>query len=132
MAGSLEAFVRDANSTAVLNIPYRFWGLEPGAVYRMILVPCDRPGTQIPYSFDVEIRRMNASTARVTIPRCVTGIKIGDRVQVWIGRQEDFDNEMGWAFGRGITKEERTKYLEEQTDILRRCAGQQIHNERVP
>ena len=130
MAGSCIAFVRCMAGTAAVSIPYKFWGLEPGGTYRMVLTFLERPRTQIPYSFDVRLRR-SGNNVRASIPKCVPA-EIGDQVRIWVGREEDFDKETGWAFGRGNSKEERTQYLEEQADILRRCAREQIHNERVP
>ena len=127
MAGSCDAFVRRTGNTAVLYIPYKFWGLEIGEKYRVILTFSKHSPTQIPYSFDVRLCKVGAS-ARVTIPKCISDVDFGDKVHIWVGRPDDFNNSAGWAVGRGVSKEERTKYLEEQTDILRRCAGQQVHN----
>ena len=121
MAGSCDAYVRCTGSTTVLYIPYKFWGLKLGETYRVIMTLSKLPPTQIPYSFDVKLCKVGAS-ARITIPRCISFIDVGDKVHIWVGRPEDFDNEMGWAVGRGVSKEERTKYLEDQTDILHRCA----------
>lgn len=130
MPGSCIAFVRNSGNVAVINIPYKFWGLECGETYRVILTFSNRPQTQIPYSFDVQLRK-SGDYGRISIPKCVPA-KVGDRIQIWVGREEDFNNERGWAYGRGNSEEERTKYIEEQADILRRCAREQIHNERIP
>ena len=128
MAGSCIAYVRSMSNMAAVTIPCRFWGLEVGRTYRVILTFPDLPRTQIPYSFDAKVQK-TGSNARIRIPKCIPA-EIGDRVRIWVGREEDFDNERGWAYGRGNTKEERAKYLEEQADILRRCTREQIHHQR--
>ena len=131
MAGSCTAFVRSSGNVAVVYIPYRFWGLTVGETYRVMLSASVPPGAEIPYSFDARLQKTGGKSAKIHIPKCVS-VNVGDYVQIWVGRPEDFNNERGWAYGRGHNKKERTTYLEEQADILRRCTRQQIHNERVP
>lgn len=80
-----------------------------------------------PYSFDTKIVPSGAS-ARIRIPYCVS-VSVGDTITIWVGEPENF-YEGDCINGRGRNQEERSKYLEEKENILRRCAGQQIHNER--
>ena len=130
MAGCCTAFVRKigANSRSV-NIPFKFWGLEIGSTYRVVLRPLDAPSNYLPFCFDATLHQVGSS-ARITIPKGVT-VEVGDSVSIWVGKPDEYGSG-GDANGRGYSQAERTKYLEEQADILRRCARQPVHNEWGP
>lgn len=116
MAGSCDAFVREAGHSCVLYVPYKYWGLQIGRTYRVVL---KIPGTiseQLPYSYDTKPYKVGAS-ARISIPKSITHIKKGDLVNIWVGEPQEY-NKGGHPVGRGNSQAERAKYLEEQIDLL--------------
>ena len=129
MAGNCDAYIRRvSNSTCVVNIPYKFWGLEIGETYRAVIRPVAMPSNLPPYSFDVTLRKAGNS-ARITIPKGALSVGVGSRVNIWVGRPEEYGNGRD-AIGRGRSQAQRAKFLEEQTNLLHGCAGKPIHNER--
>ena len=99
----------------IINIPYKFWGLEIGGTYRAILRPKSMPPEYPFYSFDVIPRSVGVS-ARIVVPKQIP-VQIGEVVNIWVGKPEEY-GKGGEAVGRGHSKEERAKLLEERTSLL--------------
>jgi len=111
MAGSCTAIVRKANTSKIINIPYRYWGLKINEVYRVVILSDQHLSGCPPYSFDAKLFKSGQS-ARITLPICLTKINVGDIVNVWVGCPEDF-GQPGEMYGRGYCQRERAKILEE-------------------
>ena len=117
MAGGQSEFTVRSNGTSlVIHIPKKYWGLQNGQKYRMVVWPASAPENFLPYSCNTSIGPRAKDRCYIVVPS-VFGFSVGDRIIVWVGDLEDWGNE-ALPHGRGRTQEEREADLERAEGLL--------------
>lgn len=108
--GRCTATVKTNGRSTVAYVPRKYWGLEGGKTYRLIVSPAGAPSNFIPFSTNVKIHPQGKASCLVVIPSSF-GFKVGDEINIWVGDMEDYFEE-SLPHERGRNQKERQKDLE--------------------